>query len=107
MDVIWLPIALFVVHKHQRFWAIALIASCMLMMRMQIELMVGIGYEKGILNFMDSNIFYRGLAVYSFFYMLFLLLARYSPRSENAIVMAAAISVFFMAFFVSTLIMVL
>ncbi len=107
IDVIWLPLAFFAVHKHQRFWAIGLVAACMLMMRLQIEFMNGIGFEHGIVGLMSSHILYRALVVYSLFYMLFLMLAHYSPHTQRAVVMAAAISMFFMSFFVSTLVMVL
>ena len=107
IDVIWLPIAWFVVHKHQRSWTMGLIVSCMVMMRLQIELMVSIGYENGLVGFFDAHVSHRALTVYSLFYMLFIGLAAYSPNTRQVIVMGAAISVFFAAFFISTLIMVL
>ncbi len=107
IDLLWLPLAFFIVHKHQRFWALGLVAACMLMMRLQIEFMAGIGVERGIMGLMGSHIFHRALVVYSLFYMLFLVLAHYSPHTQGAVVMAAAISMFFMSFFVSTFVMVL
>ncbi len=107
MDVIWLPVAFFIVHKHQRVWVISLIISCMFMMRMQLEFISGIGYERGLMSLMNSHILHRALIVYSLFYMLFLILSYYSPHTRGIIIMAASISVFFMAFFVSTFVMLL
>lgn len=81
--------------------------SCMMMMRLQVELMTEIGFEYGIMNVMSSNVFDRGLAVYSFFYMAFLILVQYSPNTKGALFIAGAISIFFMAFFSSIIIMLL
>lgn len=107
MDIIWIPIALYIVNKDQRIWAVGFILSCMLMMRLQIEVMQDIGYERGFTNFMTSDAFDRGLVVYSVFYVAYLILAHYSPNTKGPIFIAGSISIFFLAFFASTFIMLL
>lgn len=107
LDFIWLPIGLFVVNKDQRLWVLGFFAGCMLMMRMQVELMHTTGYPTGFINLMGSQALDRGLVVYSIFYVLYLVLAHYSPNTKGPIFVAGSISIFFMAFFTSSIIMVL
>jgi len=107
LDLIWLPIGLFVVNKDQRLWVLGFFAGCMLMMRMQVELMHTTGYPTGFINLMSSQALDRGLLIYSIFYVLYLVLAHYSPNTKGPIFVAGSISIFFMAFFTSSIIMVL
>jgi len=107
IDILWLPIAFLTVHKKHRWWALAFVGASMLMMRLLSELMTHGGYDYGIMNLMDSHVHSRGLVTYSIFYILFLLMAHYSPRTEGIIFMAACISIFFIAMFTNVLVMVL
>ena len=107
IDALWVVAAFLVVHRDHRWWTIGLIVSCMFMMRMEIELMVGIGHERGILTFMKSHIHNRLLFVYSLLYMVFFIMAYYSQNTRGAIFMAATISFFFFALIFSVLVMVL
>jgi len=107
LDLIWLPIGLFVVNKDQRLWVLGFFAGCMLMMRMQVELMHATGFPTGFVNLLNSQAFDRGLVIYSVFYVLYLVMAHYSPNTKGPIFVAGSISIFFMAFFTSSLIMVL
>ena len=107
IDFIWLPLALVVVHKDQRLWALGMIGSCLLMMRMQIELIEGTGYTHGFLGLIAADIRTRAMIAYTFFYVVYLLLCFYSPNTKGSVFMAASISIFFMAFFSSTVIMLL
>jgi hypothetical protein len=107
IDVIWLPLAWFVVHKEQRLWAVGCILSCMVMMRMLSELMISIGYPRGLIGLWSMPVHDRGLLVYSFFYFVYLVLAYYSPYSKGALFMAASITIFFAASFTYALVMVL
>lgn len=107
IDALWLPLAWFVVHRQQRWWALGFVASCMVMMRMQAELMHGIGYPHGILTFMNSDMLSRGILIYSIFYMLYFALAVFSPGTKGSILLATSIGIFFMAFFVSSMVMLL
>ena len=107
LDLIWIPIGLFVVKKEQRLWVLGFFSGCMLMMRMQVELMNATNYPTGFINLMSSTAFDRGLVIYSVFYVLYLTLAHYSPNARGPVFVAASISIFFMAFFTSSIIMVL
>lgn len=107
VDVIWLPLAWFVVNKEQRWLALGTIAGCMVMMRLEAELIESTGFSHGMLPFLDSPVYDRGLVVYSVFYVLYLILAYYSPGSRSWVFTAASISIFFMASIVSIFVMVL
>ena len=107
IDFIWLPIIAAVVHKEQRVLAIGAFFSCALMMRLQIELINSTGFSTGFLPFMTSTAQQRGLAVYSIFYMLYTLLALYSPRAKKPVFLAASITIFFAALVVSMIVMLL
>ena len=106
-DVIWIPIAAVSVHKGQRIKAVAFVLFCMLTMRIQDELIRDTGYETGYLNFMQSDIFNRAQIVYSVFIVLYLILSHYSPHTKGVVYMAASISIYFMSFITSMLVMVL
>lgn len=107
IDLIWLPLAVAVVHKDQRWWAAGTIISCLLMMRMQVELIESTGYTHGFLGLIKADVQSRAMMVYTFFYVGYVLLAFYSPRTKGSVFMAASIGIFFMAFFSSTFIMLL
>ena len=107
IDVLWLVPAFVLIHPKERLLAAGFFIICMVMMRLQVELMGSIGYEQGILGVMSMPVFSRGLIVYSLFYIAYMLLAHYSRDSRKVIFMAASISIFFMALFVSSVVMVL
>lgn len=107
IDFIWLPVIVAVVHKKQRLLAAGMFFSCALMMRLQIELITSTGFETGFLPFMTSGVQSRGLAVYSIFYMIYTLLAFYSPRTKKPVFLAASITIFFAALVVSMIVMLL
>ncbi len=107
IDVFWIVVAFFTVHRDHRWWTIGFIASCMFMMRMEVEIMVGIGNEHGILPFLQSHIYNRLLVAYSLIYIIFFVMAYYSRDTRGAIFMAATISFFFFALIISVLVMVL
>ncbi len=97
IDVIWLPLAFFFVHKDQRMWAVGSILSCMAMMRMLTELMESIKYPDGIIGLWEMPVHNRGLLVYSLFYLGYLLFAYYAPNARGAVFMAGSITVFFVS----------
>jgi hypothetical protein len=105
IDIIWLLLAGLVLHKGQRLPALAAILACMVMMRLMIELMESAGYPRGIIGFVSIPVAVRGMAVYSFFYVAYLLYA-YSLRSTGAIFLATSIAIFFAAAFTFALVMV-
>ncbi len=107
LDLIWLPMVFVIMHKHQRWTAFGFLVSCMLVMRLQVELMEGGGFHHGILPIMQSTVFDRAAVIYNIFYIVYFVMAYFSRLSMPAVFLGASISIFFMAFFVSSLLMIL
>ena len=107
LDLIWLPLGLLVVRPHQRLWVAGFFGTCMVMMRMQIELMAATGFSGGFMGLLEYNATERGLAVYSVFYVIYLVLVLFSPYARGPLLIAASISVFFAALFTSMIVMCL
>ena len=107
IDLFWIPVALLTMERGKRLLTAFYVLACVLLLRLQIELLEDGGYTHGILGLMKSAIYPRGLVVYSVFILLFLLLAYFSKGSHRAIHLAASITILIASFCVSTLIMVL
>jgi len=107
VDLIWLPIGFFAVHKEQRWIAVAFFIACFIMMRLQIEMMVSLGFDTGFLPLITWHVQKTALIVYTLFYVGFLAIAHWSPGSNKHIFLAASISIFFAAMLTSMVIMVL
>jgi hypothetical protein len=107
LDALWLLVALLIVKPHQRLWACGFFILCMIMMRMQIELMASTGFTRGFLGLLPYDARTRGLAVYSLAYVIYLVLVLFSPYARGTLLMAASISVFFAALFTSMIVMCL
>jgi hypothetical protein len=105
-DLTWLPLAIFIVHKGQKIKACAFIIVCMIVMRLQIQTFEMMGLTKGVTGFFDWPLMHRGYAVYGVFIFLFLILSYFSPYTRGPIYMAASLSIFFMAFTVSSIVLV-
>lgn len=74
------------------------VLMCAFTMRIQIEIMESIGYgESGILNFMDSSLYNRGLVSYGIVMVLFLILTYFSPRIKAEVFLAAMLSEYILA----------
>lgn len=106
-DILWLPTTFFLVHKQHRWWTLGFVLACMITLRLQTEIMHTIDYPHGIIGYLQSKVHTRGQTVYSVFYILFLIMAHYSPGTRGVVFMAACLAVFFMAFVVSMLSMIL
>lgn len=107
IDILWLPLAFFLVHKQHRWWSLALVASCMMVMRLQVEIIESTGFNFGFLGLSGLHAHTRGLIVYSVFYIILLILAHFSPNTRGVVFMAACLGIFFMAFFTSMIFMCL
>lgn len=107
IDLLWIPIVFFLVHERHRWWALGFAIACSTMMHLQVEIMTSIGYQYGLMGILPLSAYTRGLIVYSLFYILFLLLAHFSPRTQGVVFMAACLAIFFMVFFTSMITMVL
>ena len=107
LDVIWIPVAALAVHNGQRLKAVAFVVLCMMVMRLQIEIVESTGFRKGFTGLMDASLYHRGLIVYGVFITIYLLLSYFSPYTRGVIYLAASISIFFMAFLVSSIVLII
>lgn len=107
MDLLWIPVGWFAVHKHQRWKVLAFILTCLVTLRLQAEVMDSFGFHNGIMHLVDMPVYQRGLILYSLVIMLFLFLAHYSPRTSRMIIFAASLSIYVLAFCASMVLMVL
>lgn len=107
LDILWFPMALFLVHKGQRIKACAFIGVCMLVLRLQIQTFEMFGAPKGVTGLFDWPLIMRGYIVYGIFILLFLILSYLSPYTRGPIYLAASLSIFFVAFTVSSIVLIL
>lgn len=107
IDLIWLPLAYFAAHKNHRRTALLCIMGCALLMRMQVEMVVTMGYPRGVLNILDIQAFNRGLIIYTIFYITYLVFLHMSSESDKSVVLASSIGMFFMVFFASSVLLML
>ena len=107
LDLLWVPVALLTAERGKRLFTAVFAGACVLLLRLQVELLRGIGFSKGFLGFMTSDILYRGMVVYGVFILLFLILAHFSKGGDKNIHIAASITILIAAFCVSSFIMVL
>lgn len=107
IDLIWVPVLFFGVHKRHRWYASGFAVVSIILVHTLSEIMTSIGYEYGIMGFMESKVHTRLLIVSSVFYTVLLGIAHYSPRTEGVIFMAESLSLFFIIFVVGSIVMVL
>jgi hypothetical protein len=107
IDLAWIVLVPFLVRKRLWIKTIFFILACVLMLRFQVELMEVIGFPSGFVGLLDYPLMERGIITYGIFIALFLILTHFSQNEDTYVFMAAAISVFFAAFIVSSIVLVL
>lgn len=107
LDAFWIPVAMLLVHTGQRLKAGFFVITCMIGLRLQVEIMTEAGFQQGITKWISLTAFDRGLIIYSLFICLFIVLAIYSPQTRGPIFLAACLSLFFMALLSSTVFMLI
>ena len=107
LEALWLPLSLICVHKGQKLKSLAFVILCMMVMRLQIEIVQSTGFKDGFTGLWHWPIVFRGYAVYGLFTFMFLVLSWFSPRTSGAIYLAASLSIFFMAFVVSSVVLII
>lgn len=107
VDLLWLPVAVLAVGKKNRGKSILFALSCILMLRLQAQLMHEIGFDAGILTFVQWPALYKGMAIYGFFMSVFYGLSAVSKNTDPYVFMGASISIFFLSFCISSVVMVL
>lgn len=95
-----------IVHRGQKLKAAAFVLLCVLVLRLQIEIVHEMGFEKGVTGLFDWPLIIRGYVVYGVFFALYLLLSWFSPYTRGAIYLAASLTIFFMAFTVSSVVLI-
>ncbi len=106
LDVLWVFLAPLLVHKGQRLKAVAFMLLCMITLRLQVEIIQSTGFQNGFTGLIDWSLMTRGFIVYGFFSALYLLLSYFSPYTRGPIYLAASLSIFFMAFTVSFIVLI-
>jgi len=108
LDLVWLPVVFFLVIPRMKWVAIGFVTACILMLRMQIEVLEEFGIAKeGIRGMLTSDPFHRGLATYSVIILLYVLLTVSSKRTMTEVYLAASITIFILAFTISSVLMIL
>ena len=107
IDVLWVIPVLWIARPKQRVLSALFMLSSMVMMRMQADMMGWIGFPNGLIGLMPYHVFMRGLVIYSIIYLVFILFLRFAPGSRGSLLLATTLTLFFAAFFASSLIMVL
>lgn len=107
VDFLWIPVAVAVTHGQQRYFAVLFVLFCAVSLRMQREFLDSFRLGEGVTNFFSLTPYARGLLVYGFFTLLFFLLSYVSPNTRGVIYMAAALSLYILAFCVSSVIMII
>lgn len=107
LDALWIPVALFAVHKGQKLKALFFVLVCMGVLRLQVEVMRSINHASGFTGLIGMDAFKRGMIVYAVFILFYLAISWYSPGSRGAIYLAASMTIFFAAFLVSSLAMLI
>ena len=64
LDVVWIPIALFIGTKELRLFAVGFSAGCIIMMCMQIHQIHEIGFDRGFTNLITADAYNREMDDY-------------------------------------------
>lgn len=107
IDLLWVPLALLTMEKGKRLLTCLFVLSCVLMLRLQMELLHSMGFPNGIFRLVETSIYVRGLIIYGFFIGLFLILAYLSKGGDKNVHIAASITILIASFCVSSVVMVL
>lgn len=106
VDLLWIPVAVAVTHGQQRYFAVLFVLFCSMTLRLQEEFLESFKLQDGVTGFFSLTPYARGLMTYSLVIMGFLLLSYFSPNTRGVIYMAAALSLYILAFCVSSVIMI-
>jgi hypothetical protein len=107
IDLVWIVIAVLSAKGRFKVFAAFFVLVCIFMLRLQVKLMDAIGFHSGILQWIDTPILFRGMMAYGVFIAVFLGLVSLSKEHNAYVFMAAGITIFTIAFCVSSAVMVL
>jgi len=107
IDLLWIPIAIITMERGKKIKTALFAGGCVLLLRLQVELLQQVGFGAGFFHWLAISILQRGMITYACFILFFLIIAYYSPGTNNHVHMAASIGILILAFCVSTFVMVL
>lgn len=107
IDLLWIPILFFGVHKQHRWYSAGFAVGSVILVHTLSEIMNTIGYSQGIIGYLSSNVHARLLIVSSAIYAFYLLTAHFSSKTEGVVFMAACLSFFFMILVAGSISMIL
>lgn len=96
-----------IVHRGQRIKAMLFAMLCILTLRLQVQTMDACGFPKGLTGLLSWELLPRGFTVYGIFNLIYLGLSYVSPTTRGPIYLAASLSIFFMAFVASTIVLLI
>jgi hypothetical protein len=107
MDFLWiLPAAAAARTWPHRAMAAVFVIVCLVTLRTQVELIDYTNLGMGFLPWFHSPAWARGLVTYSLVILLYCLLIWFSPKTQKIVFFAASLTIFFLAFCASMVIMV-
>ena len=107
IDLLWIPVALLVLPRNQWLEALFVIFCAVIMLRLQVELVAVLGWDGGFTGYLPYDPYIKGLIAYSIIiavYMILLLVLKLYKWRAHIIL---SVSVFFNAFIVSSIVMIL
>ena len=108
LDSIWLVCAIIAVEGWPRkIKALAFVAICMIMLRLQIALVQQMGYPDGLLPLMNLSPFHRGVIAYSLVIMTNFILVHYFPATRGVFYISLSLGLFFTGFTLSSVLLLL
>ena len=107
LDLIWIPIALIVLPRKQWIEALVLIICSAIMLRLQIDMVKQYGKPGGMTGWLSFELYHKGLVTYSVIIAIYIIASLMLYRHGWLIHLSLAIGVFFNAFILSTIVMVL
>ncbi len=107
LDVVWVGIAPLILHRGQRLKAMIFALLCVIVLRLQVESLEQVGVRHGLSGLFHWPLLTRGFVVYGIFNLVYLILSRLSPATRGPIYLAATLSIFFMAFVASTIVLLI
>ena len=104
-DLAWLPIGMIVAGPRHRLIIAGYVGACVFTLRAQVEMMATTGHPRGIWPLLDGDPLLRGQITYAIVTAIFFALLAFSRKSHEAVVLAAAVAIYLIAFCISMVIL--
>jgi len=107
IDLAWLLVVPLALGRAHWLTGSGYVVSCALMLRLQTELLDSIGYSRGFLPLLESDIFTRGIITYGVVIFVYMIWGHFLRRASVVIFLAHSIAFFFIAMIASLVVMIL